>query len=235
MVENQMLETRLREWHDQQQKLEHWEELFNIENSTFTKKTKMQTYNVLEASELLDISTRAVQKRCFLNKVRKKSNRYLITEEHIEKWRAEIKANEPTNEPVRELEELGTRIAELEAIIVDLRSELKQYDISDNQRIEVFTNDEYHLLETRLREWTNQQQKLEQQEQLFNVEKLGLKELLEHYKNQFEYQKKQSEKILEMHQTLIDTIQKQSTLALQRNIIEAREKDVINKDWTKKD
>lgn len=195
----------------------------------------MQTYNVLEASELLDISTRAVQKRCFINNVRKKSNRYLITEEHIEKWRAEIKANQPKNEPVRELEELSTRIRELEAIIVDLRAELKQYDVSDNERIEIFTNEEYEILETRLKEWTTQQQKLEHQEQLFNVEKLNLKELLEHYKNQFEYQKKQSNKILEMHQTLIDTIQKQSALALQRNIIEAREKDVINKDWSKKD
>ena len=195
----------------------------------------MQTYNVLEASKLLDISTRAVQKRCFLNKVRKKSNRYLITEEHIEKWRAEIKANQQTNEPVRELEELGTRIRDLEAIIVGLRAELKAYDVGEDERIEIFTNEEYEILETRLREWTTQQQKLEHQQQLFNVEKLGLKELLEHYKNQFEYQKKQSNKILEMHQTLIDTIQKQSTLAIQRNIIEAREKDVINKDWTKKD
>ena len=62
----------------------------------------MQTYSVKEASELLNISTRAVQKRCLKYKVRKGNNRYLITDEHIKEWYAEIKSNEPTNEPTNE-------------------------------------------------------------------------------------------------------------------------------------
>ena len=48
------------------------------------------------------------------------------------------------------------------------------------------------------------------------------------------HQQKQSTKILDMHQKLLDTIDKQSNLALQRNVIEALEKDVINKDWKPK-
>ena len=262
----------------------------------------METYTVLEASEILHISTRAVQKRCLKDNVRKKSNRYLITTEHIDKWYAELKSNEPPNEPVRELEALSTQIEKLEAEIEQnakvkaalvltlkqyekgqkmmnekvadleseqhaerkiqaghflehvgekmdfkqqikslqlenesLKAELKQYDVSDNERIEIFTNEEYTMLETRLREWTTQQQQLQHQEELFNVEKLGLKELLDHYKKQFEYQKQQSEKILNMHQTLIDTIQKQNAIAIQRNIIEAADKDVIDKDLKRKD
>jgi hypothetical protein len=68
----------------------------------------MKTYSVVEASKKLGISTRAVQKRCFKAKIRKKSNRYLITEEHIKTWYAEITSNEPTNEP-NELKRTGTQ------------------------------------------------------------------------------------------------------------------------------
>lgn len=68
------------------------------------------------------------------------------------------------------------------------------------------------------------------QEQIFNVEKKSLNEILEHYKSQFEYQKTQSDKILQMHQKLIDTIEKQSAITIQRNIIEAKDKQIINSD-----
>ena len=58
----------------------------------------MSTYSVLEASEKLGISTRAVQKRCKKDVVRKKQNKYLITDLLLEKWREEIQSNEPTNQ-----------------------------------------------------------------------------------------------------------------------------------------
>jgi len=211
----------------------------------------METYTVLEASKFLKISTRAVQKRCLKDKVRKGNNKYLITDEHLTNWYAEIKANElknepssRTNEPTNERSQSSTQIdlhiqslqLENEALqkeIDKLKNELSEFDISPGERIEVFTNAEYDLLQTRLQEWFTLQKEIEHKDQLFNVEKKSLSELLDHYKNQFEYQKKQSDKILEMHQTLIDTIQKQSAITIQRNIIEAKEKDVVDRDTWK--
>jgi len=46
----------------------------------------MKTYSVKEASELIGITERAVQLKCKKEKIRKKNNRYLITEEHITEW-----------------------------------------------------------------------------------------------------------------------------------------------------
>jgi hypothetical protein len=298
--------------------------------------SEMETYSVIEASEKLGISTRAVQKRCLKDNVRKKSNRYLITNEHIEKWFAEIKTNEPTNERsqdgTHELEKniniLETTLRTLEASYIELKGELKkahaeieklddtvvfkgfqvetsakviknqkreietlkdelsskelafdvvsqvnedrgveieklkalkpnqkiqkelndlkqenetlkdqlsEYDIADNERIEVFTNEDYQIFEQRLREWYSLQKDIEHKDELFDAKEKSLTELLEHYKNQFEYQKNQSTKILDMHQKLIDTIQKQSTITIQRQIIEAKEKDIINDEWKTKD
>ena len=70
------------------------------------------------------------------------------------------------------------------------------------------------------------QKELQHQEQLFSAEKKSLSELADHYKHQWEYQRKQAERILDMHQQLIDNIQKQSVIQLQRQAIEAKEKDV---------
>jgi len=61
----------------------------------------MITYSALEASVKLKISKRAVQKRCKKDNIRKKDNKYLITDLVLNKWAKEIKSNEPTNVPVR--------------------------------------------------------------------------------------------------------------------------------------
>lgn len=196
----------------------------------------MQTYSVKEASEKLGISTRAIQKRCLKSKVRKGNNKYLITDEHIERWYAEINSNEPTNEHSQSSSQNSLeKIKALQDENNALKKELSEYELKPNERIEVFTNEEYNLLQKRLQEWFTLQKEIEHKDKLFNSEKKGLNELLEHYKNQFEYQKKQSDKILEMHQTLIDTIQKQSTITIQRNIIEANEKDLVDRSsWKTK-
>ena len=205
----------------------------------------METYSVIEASKKLGISTRAVQKRCLKDNVRKKSNRYLITNEHIEKWFADIKSNEPTNEPTNERSQNGTQqnINAFEKYTIE---EIEDFDfnfdgkegnlvfVPKDKVYAEYTNEEYSFLEARLNEWHTLQKDLDHKEELFDVEKKSLKELLKHYKTQWKYQKKQSTKILDMHQTLIDTIQKQSNLAIQRQVIEAIEKDVINKDWKPK-
>ena len=235
----------------------------------------MKTYTVKEASEILGIKPRAVQHRCKRDNVRRKSNRYVITDEIIAKWNeiedeANAKANAKINAKLTQPKYVTFELQLLQAKIIELEKEIAGYDamvisefineitpaeldaiedkdihvgdvkgnlvfVAKGREWAEYSPEEYAMLEIRLKEWYEQQQKLQHQEQLFNVEKLGLKELLDHYKKQFEYQKQQSEKILNMHQTLIDTIQKQNAIAIQRNIIEAADKDVIDKDLKRKD
>jgi hypothetical protein len=114
--------------------------------------------------------------------------------------------------------------------IKELEDELELFQISDDERIEVFSKADYIQFERRLREWHTLQQDLNHKEELHAVQTKSLEDVLSHYKEQWKYQKEQSTKILEMHQTLIDTIQKQSTISIQRNIIEASEKEVIDQD-----
>ena len=59
----------------------------------------MNTYSALEASVKLNISKRAVQKRCKKDNIRKKDNKYLITDLVIEGWAKEIESNVPVREP----------------------------------------------------------------------------------------------------------------------------------------
>lgn len=103
----------------------------------------MNTYSVLEAAEKLGISTRAVQKRCKKEVVRKKDNKYLITDLLLEKWSKKIQSNEPQtnqqNEPInnstqkllKTIELQNTYIKDLQAELEDLReiekAELKDY------------------------------------------------------------------------------------------------------------
>ena len=86
----------------------------------------MKTYSVLEASEKLGVSTRAVQKRCKNAVVRKKDNKYLITDLLLEKWSEEIQSNEPPSEPLNSgTQELIKRIELQETYIKDLEEELE--------------------------------------------------------------------------------------------------------------
>jgi hypothetical protein len=220
-------------------------------------------YTVKEVAEILGVKERAVQTKCKKDNVSKKGNKYLITSEIIHAWKlanANANANakelensktkgviEQTNESnananakeqiekVLHNPQLDLEIESLKAEIEVLKEELISYKIEPNERIEVFTFEEYNLFEQRLREWNTQRIEIEHQEQLFNAEKKSLSELYQHYKNQFEYQRNQNSKVLEMHQKLIDLIGDQNKLAIQRNIIEAGEKDIINKDnWKPK-
>ena len=82
----------------------------------------------------------------------------------------------------------------------------------------------YEVFETRLLEWKEQNAKIKSQQKLFDAKEKGLNDVVEllkdqseHYKNQFNYQKEQSTRILDMHEQLIKTIQ-------QNNYIEAKSK-----------
>lgn len=246
----------------------------------------MKLYTPAEASKILGITTRSVQRRCLKVNIPRKNNQYQISEEVLNEWKKEVEERRKQENEIRdsytskqkeEINVLVTKIADttrhlndvvkevkelkyinenLKNVLLDtrkqlkeskkkenkqneiisvLREELQQYEVTDNERIEVFTNEEYSLFEQRLREWYSLQKDIEHKEELFSSEKKSLSELLDHYKNQFEYQKEQSTRILEMHQKLIDTIEKQNKIMLQRNVIEASEKDIVDKDtWQRK-
>ena len=213
----------------------------------------MKSYSVKEASNILGIKPRAVQHRCKRDNIRKKSNKYLITDEILDNWKqrdaeTNAKANATSNANANAnatqldlvVQSLQIENENLKKQVNDLRNELSRFDIEEGERMEVFTDAEYEALEQRLIEWRTLQKEIEHKEEVFslkeqhfNTENKTLSKSLKHYKNQFEYQKKQSTKILDMHQTLIDTIQKQSTITIQRNTIEAIEKNIVNPDTWK--
>jgi hypothetical protein len=188
----------------------------------------MNTYSVLEASEKLGVSSRAVQKRCKKDVVRKKDNKYLITDLLLEKWSKEIQSNEPqtnqTNEPTNQ----PLNIADLQHLKLD---EIENFEFEFKKDGEPskkgnlvfvpkgliyaeYTEEEYNFAEKKLEEWRFQNEKIKSQQELFEAKEKGLNDVVslmteqaEHYKNQFQYQKEQSTRILDMHEQLIKTIQ----------------------------
>ena len=125
---------------------------------------------------------------------------------------------------VRRNNQLDIEIESLKERILELEAELKQYEIGENERIEVFSNENYKIFEQRLKDWHNVQKETEYKQKLFNAESKSLNEIIEHYKNQFEYQKEQSTRILDIHERLIEAVNTQNKITLQRNFIEAKNK-----------
>jgi len=92
----------------------------------------MNTYSPLEASIKLNISKRAVQKRCKKDNIRKKLNKYLITDLILERWAKEIKSSVPNREPSNS----GTQdlIKEQEVLLKKYEVELVELDLA---RVEI--------------------------------------------------------------------------------------------------
>jgi hypothetical protein len=202
----------------------------------------MKGYSVKEVSELLGIPARTVNRKCHELNIGKRSGSFYILEPYFEKIKSELEVKlelkklpvKPKKPSIVKFVELEKNNADLEKTVKKLKSSLKHFKIEPNERIEVFTEEDYKLFESRLVEWKEQRNQLIHQEEVFNVKLASKEELIQHYQNQFEYQKKQSERILEMHQKLIDTIQEQTKSIIQRQIIEAKEKEVIDEDWKPK-
>ena len=94
-----------------------------------------------------------------------------------------------------------------------------------------YTESEYEFAEQKLSEWRFQQKEIEQQAEQLKTLKITTSESVEHYKNLFEYQRKQSDRILRIHEKLVTSINELTNANIQRNVIEAKEKGVINDDW----
>ena len=209
-------------------------------------------YSIKEASEILKINTRRLQRAGKKHKIEKVDNRYIFKGSFLllvfadtikalseDASRQVVKVSqdiEPLLAKIQELEQqlsnidvepLLSKIRELEQQVFELKNELKLYEIEDNERLEVFTDDDYNIFTTRLKEWQTQQKDLEQKAIEIQEIKIDAKENVEHYKNLFEYQRKQSDRILEMHEKLIVTIGEQTQSSIQRNHIEAKDKKYL--------
>jgi len=160
-------------------------------------------YSISEASEHTNISVRTMQRLCKTYNLEKQDGGYLITGLQLKVWMQE-RAKPAPNDTTRH-----------DTAIVGAQDEEEVYT-------EDFTPEQYNKL-----------QEVIEQYPIKEYEIKNLLERLQDYKNEITYLKKHSDKILEMHQRLIDNIDKLTTNSIQRNTIEAKEKDVINPDTWK--
>ena len=160
-------------------------------------------YTITEASEHSNISTRTMQRLCKKHNLEMQDGGYLISGLQLKIWTQE-RAKPAPNDTTRH-----------DTAIVGAQDEEEVYT-------EDFTPEQYNKL-----------QEVIEQYPIKEYEIKNLLERLQDYKNEITYLKKHSDKILEMHQRLIDNIDKLTTNSIQRNTIEAKEKDVINPDTWK--
>ena len=190
-------------------------------------------YSKSEVSELLNIHPRKLNRIAQRHKIEKVDNRYifkgsfLITLFGLDVSKSVQQVSKGVEGLSKDIEPLLVKIQELEVEVERLKNELSLYDISEGERLEVFTEDDYNTFTNRLKEWRTQQKELEQKAIEIQEVKIDAKENVAHYKNLFEYQRKQSDRILEMHEKLIVTIGEQTQSSIQRNHIEAKDKKYL--------
>jgi|TARA_R110000751_G_scaffold5000_3_gene23640 hypothetical protein len=190
-------------------------------------------YSKSEVSELLNIHPRKLNRIAQRHKIEKVDNRYifkgsfLITLFGLDVSKSVQQVSKGVEGFTPDIEPLLVKIQELEVEVDRLKNELSLYDISEGERLEVFTEDDYNTFTNRLKEWRTQQKELEQKAIEIQEVKIDAKENVAHYKNLFEYQRKQSDRILEMHEKLIVTIGEQTQSSIQRNHIEAKDKKYL--------
>ena len=200
-------------------------------------------YSVTETAIKLEVSTRAVQKRCKRDNVRKKDNKYLITDEHIEKWLLEIKSNEPqtnqTNEPFLEVR----RIKDIEGFnidaIEDFEFEFKRDGefpkkgnlefVPKGKYIIQYSPAEYEQLK---KEYTQAEDEIKLgrfKEETFKKLQTSLEEKIEFITEQMQYYMKLADKTLDMQSSALETLSTQTKDHFIQTTISAKKTD-----WKKK-
>ena len=196
-------------------------------------------YSIKDSSKITNIPERTLSRIALAENNRKIDGRYLFLGSQLEaliekRLRKEKRLANPSptarqNKTLATLKDNGEVVTQeqydaLKTEIEALKDELSQYDIADNERLEVFTNEMYAEFEERLNDWKLQNQKIISQQEVFDAKEKCLNDVVnlmteqaDHYKNQFQYQKEQATRILDMHEQLIKTIQ-------QNNFIEAKSK-----------
>ena len=197
----------------------------------------MKTYNMKEAAELLGVSYRTIRyyKEVYSSEVKQEGRDVQLSERFIELVRNNRKqsVNRITDKKTKaeyrtELDALKEKyqkaLQEQKRIYEERLETYSDFDEVDfeKERVEVFTHEQYQQFEAALIDYKYQKRHIQEREERFRVEMASKEELIEHYKQQSEYQKMQSDRILTQMEKLIEAIKRRDT-------IEAVEKQVIAK------
>ena len=216
-------------------------------------------YSKNEVSELLNIHPRKLNRIAQRHNIEKVDNRYIFKGSFlIEYFKLDVSKGvqtlskgvqsvskdfqeipteaAPTTEALKQLIEKFT-ISEIQEIDLKLKDKGELSNIGNlwfvkkGVMLQEYTPTEYEVAFKRLTEWRLQQKEIEKQAAEITEIKVSSTERVEHYKNLFEYQRKQSDRILQIHEKLVGSLNELTKGTIQRNVIEAKEKGVINEDW----
>lgn len=176
-------------------------------------------YSVLEASEKLGISVRAVQKRCKKDDLRKKNNRYVITDAIIEKWQEKaIETNNKNEQFAKNLTSSQFDILELvKSIDNDDYVKTVLLAINENKHLEEFSENEYLRFKKRLEEANYLEKRISD----YKEEIKRMEDYVKDYRNTIQYLRVSLDKRADESLKLIESIK-------ERNFIEAKEKNLDN-------
>ena len=216
-------------------------------------------YSKNEVSELLNIHPRKLNRIAQRHNIEKVDNRYIFKGSFlIEYFKLDVSKGvqtlsksvqtlskdfqeipteaAPTTEALKQLIEKFT-ISEIQEIDLKIKDKGELSNIGNlwfvkkGVMLQEYTPTEYEVAFKRLTEWRLQQKEIEKQAAEIDEIKVSSTERVEHYKNLFEYQRKQSDRILQIHEKLVQSVTELTKGSIQRNVIEAKEKGVINDDW----
>jgi len=211
-------------------------------------------YSLKEVHEILKIHPRKLNRVAVKHKLEKVDNRYLFkgsfildvfkkeVSKSVEGLSKDVKPVSNEINPFESIKEQFERykIEQIEDIDFKFNysGELSQIGnlvfVPKSKVYAIYTESEYEFSEAKLNEWRFQQKEIEKQAAEIEDIKATSTERVEHYKNLFEYQRKQSDRILQIHEKLVTSINELTKANVQRNIIEAKDKDVINDKWKTK-
>jgi len=212
-------------------------------------------YTIKEASEIAGVSQRTIRYwmnySAFYSEIIIEGKKKYVTDKFIERLKTvrkdiDAKSNvtstsKTKKELLAEIEQLkkstGVNIPDTEEAIYDLISELiyRLRAIGNTDKIEVFSEDEYNQFQDALREYKHLEKNIKQQEVYFEEIKASKDEIIEHYKNQFEYQRQLADKQLNQMDTLLNYLKQRGEREGERAYIEAVEKQVIGRDGSRFD
>ena len=211
-------------------------------------------YSLKEVHEILKIHPRKLNRVAVKHKLEKVDNRYLFKGSFIlDVFKKEVSKSveglsqsvKPVSNEINPFESIKEqferyKIEQIEDIDFKFNysGELSQIGnlvfVPKSKVYAIYTESEYEFSEAKLNEWRFQQKEIEKQAAEIEDIKATSTERVEHYKNLFEYQRKQSDRILQIHEKLVTSINELTKANVQRNIIEAKDKDVINDKWKTK-
>ena len=203
----------------------------------------MNTYSALEASVKLNISKRAVQKRCKKDNIRKIDNKYLITDLILDRWAKEIKSSVPVRVPsnigtqdglknVADIQELN--LDEIEAFEFKFKRAADFYRIGkfvfvpNDKFIIQYSPAEYQRLKDEYATAESEIKLGRYKEETFKRLQTSLEEKIEFITEQMNYYMKLADRTLDMQGIALETLSTQTKDHLIQTTVTAK-----NTDWGK--